>query len=97
MRVTQVLDAIRGDAACRPRAVREGTATHDGDTGDSDDGEDSPAAQLAAMKLSIAEGGAQLSAWQVLHSKDLRKQLMLGVVLQLIQQLAGINTVMYYR
>jgi hypothetical protein len=53
--------------------------------------------QLQEMKRSVHEGGQQLSTWAVLRSRDLRSQLLLGVTLQLIQQLAGINTVMYYR
>ncbi len=61
-------------------------------------GSDSPAvpAQLSDIRRSMREGGEQMSAWAVVTSPDLRRPLLLGVCLQLVQQAAGINTVMYY-
>jgi hypothetical protein len=44
---------------------------------------------LSAIKRSIEGVGSQMSAWQVLRAPGLRPQLLLGMMLQLIQQLAG--------
>ena len=46
-------------------------------------------AELDEVAQAVREGGMQLSVLQVLASASLRKQLILGVTLQLMQQFAG--------
>ncbi|CAL8471078.1 g10620 [Coccomyxa elongata] len=43
-----------------------------------------------------ADRAARISVWAALGTPELRAQLHIGVGLQVLQQLAGINTVMYY-
>lgn len=52
-----------------------------------------PVGQLEVMARAIAEEGASLGQ---LWSKAMRKPLVVGVVLAVLQQVTGINTVLYY-
>ncbi|EIE20094.1 general substrate transporter [Coccomyxa subellipsoidea C-169] len=55
---------------------------------------DKEAADISAQVDS--DRAARISVWAALGTPELRAQLHIGVGLQVLQQLAGINTVMYY-
>lgn len=52
-------------------------------------------AELAEIKAALAEDSSV--GWLTLLTPAIRPALFLGMMLQIIQQFAGINTAMYYR
>lgn len=55
-------------------------------------------AELAGITAAVRadEALVQAGLWQALQEAPLRRSMLLGCMLQLVQQLTGINTVMYY-
>lgn len=52
--------------------------------------------EIESVKVALAEDADQAGLREVFASKPVRQALLLGCLLQLFQQISGINTVMYY-
>ena len=52
--------------------------------------------ELCDLRAAVVAGQEQMTVLQVLQDRTLRRPLIVGVMMQVIQQLAGINLVMYY-